>query len=93
MDPQMIVAVILGIVQIATTVVLFLVSKLLSDNKEAINELRRWIKDVHTDNDQAIRDLTTVIEGVRSKLGEMSEAVARMEVFAEVLREERSRAR
>ena len=90
MEPQLIVAIVLGIVQVATTIVLFLVSKLLSDNKDAINELRRWIKDVNTQNSQALRDLALVVERVREGLSDVSTSVAKMEVFAELLKEERS---
>ena len=93
MGPQAYIAIVLAVVQLATTVVLFLVSRLLSDNKDAINELRRWIKDVNNANDQAIRDLTQVVEGVRSSVGDLGKSVAKMEVFAELLREERHRAK
>lgn len=93
MGPQAYIAIVLALVQLATTIVLFLVSKLLQDNKEAIGELRKWIREVSVENNQSLKELTSSMSCMREKLNDIEVSVARMDVFAEMLKDERRRAR
>lgn len=61
-----------GVMSLVMTLILFLVGRLLTANREAIESLNR-----------ALRDITTVIEALRTKVHDVEIAVVRLEAMRE----------
>lgn len=73
MDTASWLALLLGVSQLGMGLILFLVGRLLTANKEAIDTLNR-----------SLRDIASVIETLRAKLQVVEIAVARLEVAGQI---------
>ena len=76
-----------ALISVVMTVVLFLVGRLLSANKDAVDELRIALRDQSVNNQQAFRDIFSCLSKLRTQLGGANERIARLEGVHEASQE------